>query len=212
MSARIYLMRDGQPQGPFDIAEVQKAVMAGSVSTAELACIEGAQAWVPVGQIFGFPIQQQQNAVTARPAPRKRFHQVIFSCLGKIGILLGLVFVLFFVVAKVSDYQITHPDSHALAVSAAENNYYRGRGVIERNLKAPASAKWSDLGDAGTGAVEAGKGIWQTFGKVDAQNSFGALIRESWEVILEAQSGEVLYVRLGTQKSGDRQAALDRAK
>lgn len=58
------------------------------------------------------------------------------------------------------------------------------RSVCERwvrdGLKAPSTAKFSEQWVAGAGP-------WTVYGKVDAENSFGAMLRQSWtcEVVLD---------------------------
>ena len=82
--------------------------------------------------------------------------------------------------------------------------YYYGKSICEKALKAPATAKFSSLSDEHTGWNHYGYNQWNVFGHVDAQNSFGALIREDWEAVVE-QSGpfyQLRYFRLGDQVVG----------
>lgn len=58
---------------------------------------------------------------------------------------------------------------------------------VGKTLKAPTTAKWQDAGDFAVAPAKDKKGkpikdIWEVSGYVDAQNSFGAMIRTEWYV------------------------------
>jgi hypothetical protein len=82
--------------------------------------------------------------------------------------------------------------------------YESGKAACMKALKAPATAKFSSITDDYTGWNRYGYNQWDVFGYVDAQNSFGAMIRENWEAIVQ-QSGpfyQVVYFRLGSEVVG----------
>ncbi|KFO66594.1 hypothetical protein ER57_16435 [Smithella sp. SCADC] len=61
---------------------------------------------------------------------------------------------------------------------------------VEKSLKAPTTAKWPSGADFGVGQYKDKKGkvvkdVWEVSGYVDAQNSFGAMIRTQWYVKLK---------------------------
>jgi hypothetical protein len=83
--------------------------------------------------------------------------------------------------------------------------YYQGRRAVQALLKAPATAKFSTPRlDANTGWQPHGYQQWKVFGHVDAQNSFGALLREQWAAVVvgDASSMTVVWAQLGEQQTG----------
>lgn len=58
-------------------------------------------------------------------------------------------------------------------------------GAVEQNLKAPASAEYDSQVGGG------GEGPWAVTGTVDAQNSFGAMIRSTYSCSVELKNGVV---------------------
>ena len=59
--------------------------------------------------------------------------------------------------------------------------------IIKDTLKSPATAKFTDVQ-----AYELSneKDVWAINGSVDSQNSFGAIIRNTWEVQLDYRDGK----------------------
>jgi len=89
-----------------------------------------------------------------------------------------------------------------------EAKYYTALSTIRKNLKSPSAAKFSNYQtDKSTGARSLGGGVWQAAGSVEAQNSFGATVKSRWELIWR-DGGEILYMRIGDQKAGDKESAL----
>lgn len=62
-------------------------------------------------------------------------------------------------------------------------------GAVDQNLKAPADAKYD--------SVATGSGPWTVTGFVDAQNSFGAVVRSDYTCTTELQ-GKVMLATLET--------------
>ena len=63
--------------------------------------------------------------------------------------------------------------------------YNAAKGYIEKNLKAPSTAQWSKYHPSeGTGAapIDNMANCFYATGYVDADNSFGAKLRQSWRV------------------------------
>lgn len=67
------------------------------------------------------------------------------------------------------------------------NSIVFAESVIKKILKAPSTAKFVDV-EAYELLNE--KGVWAVNGSVDSQNSFGAMIRNQWEVQLDFRDGK----------------------
>ena len=63
--------------------------------------------------------------------------------------------------------------------------------LVENNLKAPSTAKFSPCRET---KVILKEGKYHIFGYVDSQNSFGAMLRSNWEVILESDGNGSYYI------------------
>jgi hypothetical protein len=96
------------------------------------------------------------------------------------------------------------------------NAWISAKSYVEGKLKAPATAKWSnsidDKGNLTYGALS--NHNYEAWGYVDAQNSFGALLREDWYVALRAEGGKwrVLYSKIGDMEYGDKDAVYSDAR
>lgn len=90
--------------------------------------------------------------------------------------------------------------------------YLQACDYVRSNLKAPATAKFSGLimDRKDCGAQLEGNNVWHAWGWVDSQNSFSALLRNEWDVMLtvDGNATKVLFLRLGDQRIG----SLDEAK
>ena len=78
------------------------------------------------------------------------------------------------------------PSQSAMTVEARA----QCRGAVKDKLKAPATAKFSDESVTGSDPDS----VWFVSGAVDSQNSFGALIRSSFECSVTFKSGEASTV------------------
>lgn len=88
----------------------------------------------------------------------------------------------------------------------AEKAFFVGQRAAERGLKAPSTAKFSNPGtDSETGWLPHGYCQWKTFGWVDAQNSFGAMLRENWYAVVRKvdDSFEIVYLKVGKSETGE---------
>ena len=66
----IYVTRDGQTYGPYAAEQAHAMIQQGQLSVGDLACPEGANQWVPLGQVLGIPpAAAPQPAVAVAPAP-----------------------------------------------------------------------------------------------------------------------------------------------
>lgn len=66
--------------------------------------------------------------------------------------------------------------SHAEAYAEAE-------AIISKYLKSPSTAKFPSIGEVKI--EDLGGGGFQVEGYVDAQNSFGAMLRQNWEMVFQ---------------------------
>lgn len=83
--------------------------------------------------------------------------------------------------------------------------YFRATGEIREKLKSPTSAKFSELGrDPEAKMTQYGYRQYLCSGFVDSQNSFGAMIRETWGayVFESPQAVRVDYLEIGDAKYG----------
>jgi hypothetical protein len=67
--------------------------------------------------------------------------------------------------------------------------FYASKMFMEKELKAPATAKWPDSDEAKIGFA-AKTQLWIVASYVDSQNSFGALIRTRYVMALEYIPGQ----------------------
>lgn len=65
----IYVTRDGQNYGPYPAEQAHAMIAQGQLALHDLACPEGSQQWVPLGQVLGIPPQgaAPQAAAPAMP-------------------------------------------------------------------------------------------------------------------------------------------------
>lgn len=81
------------------------------------------------------------------------------------------------------------------------NAFYAAQNYVEKNLKAPATARFSSLADKETGYKTVASRRYEAWGYVDSENTFGAMLRNKWRVVLQ-ENGEdyqVLYASIGDQ-------------
>jgi len=74
----------------------------------------------------------------------------------------------------------------------AQQNFKR---FVEGYLKAPSSAKWQNQFELGAAPTKDKQGkkikdVWEVWGYVDAQNSFGAMIRQNWYVKMRKDAND----------------------
>jgi hypothetical protein len=81
--------------------------------------------------------------------------------------------------------------------------YYRAVDAVRNGLKTPASARFSGIEDPGAGISLPSSGAGEAWGWVDAQNGFGANLRDRWSVELDPNGAHTVWtatrVRIGDQ-------------
>lgn len=78
--------------------------------------------------------------------------------------------------------------------AGAERAFYAAQGIVEKNLRAPATAEFVSRGSDGTlYARHLGGCRFDIFGKVDAQNGFGALIRSRYTLEIEYRASTKMW-------------------
>lgn len=74
------------------------------------------------------------------------------------------------------------------------NVKYNARRYVELTLKAPSTAKFPYDGEFSAWQTPESKDVWEVTGYVDAQNSFGAMIRSNWYVKIFVVGGSYQLV------------------
>jgi hypothetical protein len=90
-------------------------------------------------------------------------------------------------------------------VPSGKEAFYAAQDFIEKQLKAPSTAKFSKLNwDEKTGWKAVTTNRWKVGGFVDAQNAFGAMLRSDWLAVVDwtGTNYYLSYWRLGDQESG----------
>ena len=64
----IYVTREGQNYGPYTPEQAYAMIAQGQLYPGDLACPEGQQQWVPLGQVLGIPPTAPPPAAAAVPA------------------------------------------------------------------------------------------------------------------------------------------------
>lgn len=97
-------------------------------------------------------------------------------------------------------YETSEPQSPEQLESGRDESDARmyAKHFVEKSLKSPSTAKWSSYGETGVAIMtdEQGNKIkdrWHVSGYVDAQNSFGAMIRQKWYVAMQ-KSGDTWHL------------------
>lgn len=92
-----------------------------------------------------------------------------------LSIIVGIPMFAYFIYDTVqnSDSDNSSPVSSSMA-------YTMSKQFVEKNLKSPRTAKFAKLWDDGVEVQSAGANRWHVESWVDAQNSFGAMIRNHY--------------------------------
>lgn len=90
-------------------------------------------------------------------------------------------------------------DGYDAPQDTAENAIYAARGLVQKTLKSPNSAKFptNSSGEYRVTALE--NGAWKVSGYVDARNSFNAEIRTRWEAIVRYDPQDRMWYLLGLE-------------
>lgn len=101
------------------------------------------------------------------------------------------------------------PPTASQTETSSDSAYYAARKFVEQNLKAPSTAKFSNLiSDPKTGhtAMKAAN-RFKAWGWVDSQNSFGAMIRSDWAAVVQRNPATdrwtLIFLKIGDQVTGD---------
>ena len=86
----------------------------------------------------------------------------------------------------------------------SKDAFYYAEDTCHKMLASPSTAKFSGPYWDDSGCTVYGFNQWKAFGYVDAQNGFGAMIRQHWLAIVQWQADHyhVQYLRVGEQESG----------
>jgi hypothetical protein len=126
---------------------------------------------------------------------------VIISILGTF--IVALVFT--GIIAKKDPPRETYPEQavNQELMADSEAAKIRAKEFVEATLKSPTTASWASYNDFATAQAQDKKGrvikdLWQVTGYVDAQNSYGAKLRNNFLVTLRKASPEWQLVKLST--------------
>lgn len=95
--------------------------------------------------------------------------------------------------------------TNAFSLPDEREVFYMAEDWIKDHLKSPSTAKFSNLHwDKDTGCKWIKKNRFSAMGFVDAQNSFGAMMREKWFAVIEVTPTNYFfpYWELGDQNFG----------
>jgi hypothetical protein len=100
-----------------------------------------------------------------------------------------------------SNEQKEHTAAPQYSKADISNAYYTSRAFIKKALKAPETAKFSNplLNQDTTASVVTHEGRIRSTGVVEAQNSFGVPLEQSWQVVVQSEGNQwrVVYAVLG---------------
>lgn len=105
-----------------------------------------------------------------------------------------LTVLLFVIIASVSVIIVVMSTTNKPELTMEQQAYYAAREVVSRHLKAPAAAEYQPYTDGMVTVRGNNKytvNLW-----VDAQNSFGAMIRTYFMVDVELQDGAWYYTNI----------------
>lgn len=199
----ITIHRDGTNYGPYDEDQLKDFINSGNITLDDMAWSDEHSEWAPLRKfVQGGSIPPPPPAVSVKSAkPKKKTSSFLVFV-----ILLVLFFVILGVAGSIQSNSVSEP------APEWHLRYRQAEALIKKGLKCPSTAKFSDyLSDQHTGAKHLGKDVWDCFGYVDSQNAFGAMIRNQWELILDVKIPKILYVKIGSDKSGDYKAAFEAA-
>lgn len=135
----------------------------------------------------------------------------------KLGVFVLLAIILIIIIGVIISSQEGPPPqsstSNIISVSEVtdirRDVYYMAQQFVRKSLKVPSTAKFSDYlrySDKEIGSANFVSNIWCAWGYVDAQNTFGAMLRNEWEVYLKQLPGDkwqLLYLKLGEEEIGE---------
>lgn len=180
------IFRDSQVVGTVEtLGALRTLVQRGSVS----------EDWYAAGP--GDQIAQKVSVVLSRPAlsPWKKFQAGAAMVWSWIVVLSFLTGIGFFVI-QISDGFRSKARSKASSEARADfeatkyRAYSTAKAIVRQNLKAPASATFGSLGEAGCRVSSPRTDRYACSGWVEASNSFGAKLRKSWSVELRESGND----------------------
>lgn len=138
------------------------------------------------------------------PLPPKKWYQTWKG-------LLLILFMLSFISRAFDNNQSTKTQSSPEEIAAKQqvsdsiDARTYAKLYVEKSLKAPSTAKWQNVMDFAVAPLKDREGktikdIWEVSGYVDAQNSFGAMIRTQWYVKLKKIGNSWTLLEIKSQK------------
>ena len=126
---------------------------------------------------------------------------VIVSLLGTL--ICALIIAAFLAPKEMSVQQTPEQTANIQLNADSDAAKIRAKEYVEASLKAPSTAKWASYNEFATARGRDKKGnvikdVWDVTGYVDAQNSYGAMLRTNFLVTVQKQGDEWKLVKLST--------------
>lgn len=194
-SPRVWqLARDGQQFGPYTEDELRQMGAAGELFGGDQIWREGLPGWIPAASVIPGVVptapavyEPPQERIVYVHAPRQRPRSAVAAGFGgTIGVIAALIvipLVLFIGCALMGRNGMSAPPAGTKLKTAfdADDAVAMSKQAVLARLKAPSPASFPDQ------KFDASKytdGSWRITGAVDAENSFGAKLRNRFSVVL----------------------------
>jgi len=214
MQSEFYLSIDGNQTGPHTRDDLLALWRQGAISATALYWTEEMVDWLPLDQLFGQirpaappPLPTQPPPI---PALKQHPEKKTSGCL-IVLIIFASVLAAFFLLILIGISSRSGVGSSTKSTANAESSspringedgYYASRRFIQNCLKAPSTAKFSNIQtDPNTGwKPEDGDRI-RCWGTVDAKNSFGVPLRQVWTTVVQPSGTkwDIVYATLGSE-------------
>ncbi len=191
--AKYYLLlADGRTVGPFNLTQIKERLDSGEVTEETPCAAVGDSQWRPVRELpkptatapaaslpraaipISAPVEQPKTSTVGKVLG--------FGCLGIIGL-----FVLLAIIGGISGGGGSDLKFDAYYTATAS--------FVPAHLKAPSTAKFAAYGESG---VSVDGDVYTVTGWVDAQNSFGAMVRQRYICKMRWEQARGKWVHIDT--------------
>ena len=124
---QIFINRNNDRHGPYTLEQIQTYLASGQMQGSDLAWYEGIQGWVPLSQVPGVQLPQNQMAPPPPPhqaipiqQPAKRKSPVLYGCGGCLTVIVGLA-VIGALFGSNAPSSSTSSDSSSTAVKSSQS-------------------------------------------------------------------------------------------
>lgn len=190
---RWFVSRNGESSGPHEEALVAQWARDGQLGSGAMLRDEAASAWVPLAQT---PFAEASPSATRPMPPTKETPRT-----GCLLVVVGVLFIVFFIVTRNDRHAsisavteapqkdpeplttVTEP-APALRAPGKTEAWVMSKVFVTTALKSPSSADFGGILDQSPNCSSLDDGSWKCEGWVDAQNSFGAQIRNLFAITI----------------------------